>query len=171
MVCQRRTAAQMGLDAVHRGRIKIVPDRFVKIWDNWLENIRPGASAASLWWGHRIPAGTAPIPKASDRGPQRSRSDPPKPKKSMARTSHHPGPGRAGHLVQQRPMALFHIGLAGKHARFAALLPHRRDGNRLRHFLLLGGPHGDVWRCFSPTTFPSTPSTCMGWCGTNTAVK
>ena len=49
-------AAQMGLDAVHRGRIKIVPERFVKVWDNWLENIRPWCISRQLWWGHRIPA-------------------------------------------------------------------------------------------------------------------
>jgi valyl-tRNA synthetase len=47
--------AQMGLDAVHRGRIKIVPERFVKVWDNWLENIRPWCISRQLWWGHRIP--------------------------------------------------------------------------------------------------------------------
>ncbi|GAB4274175.1 MAG: valine--tRNA ligase [Candidatus Promineifilaceae bacterium] len=48
--------AKLALDAVHRGRIRIVPDRFVKIWDNWLENIRPWCISRQLWWGHRIPA-------------------------------------------------------------------------------------------------------------------
>jgi valyl-tRNA synthetase len=33
--------AKMALAAVHSGRIRIVPDRFVKVWDNWLDNIRP----------------------------------------------------------------------------------------------------------------------------------
>jgi valyl-tRNA synthetase len=47
--------AQMGLAAVHNGRIKIIPDRFVKVWDNWLENIRPWCISRQLWWGHRIP--------------------------------------------------------------------------------------------------------------------
>ncbi|MCB9418657.1 MAG: valine--tRNA ligase [Ardenticatenaceae bacterium] len=47
--------AKMGLSAVHNGRIKIVPDRFVKVWDNWLENIRPWCISRQLWWGHRIP--------------------------------------------------------------------------------------------------------------------
>lgn len=48
--------AKMGLDAVHRGRIRIVPERFVKVWDNWLENIRPWCISRQLWWGHQIPA-------------------------------------------------------------------------------------------------------------------
>ena len=47
--------AKMGLDAVHSGRIKIIPERFVKVWDNWLENIRPWCISRQLWWGHRIP--------------------------------------------------------------------------------------------------------------------
>ncbi|MCB8920486.1 MAG: valine--tRNA ligase [Ardenticatenaceae bacterium] len=47
--------AKMALQAVHNGRIRIVPDRFNKIWDNWLENIRPWCISRQLWWGHRIP--------------------------------------------------------------------------------------------------------------------
>ncbi|MFQ5400882.1 MAG: valine--tRNA ligase [Anaerolineae bacterium] len=47
--------AKLALAAVHSGRIRIVPDRFVKVWDNWLENIRPWCISRQLWWGHRIP--------------------------------------------------------------------------------------------------------------------
>jgi valyl-tRNA synthetase len=47
--------ADMALDAVRRGRIKIVPERFVKVWENWLENIQPWCVSRQLWWGHRIP--------------------------------------------------------------------------------------------------------------------
>ncbi|PID84960.1 MAG: valine--tRNA ligase [Chloroflexi bacterium] len=47
--------AKMGLTAVHSGRIKIIPEHFVKVWDNWLENIRPWCISRQLWWGHRIP--------------------------------------------------------------------------------------------------------------------
>jgi valyl-tRNA synthetase len=50
--------ANLALEAVHSGRIRIVPDRFVKIWDNWLENIRPWCISRQLWWGHRIPVWT-----------------------------------------------------------------------------------------------------------------
>ncbi len=51
-----RGPAQMALDAVHDGRIRIVPERFVKVWDHWLENIQPWCISRQLWWGHRIPA-------------------------------------------------------------------------------------------------------------------
>ncbi len=51
-----RGPADMALEAVHDGRIKIVPERFVKVWDHWLEDIRDWCISRQLWWGHRIPA-------------------------------------------------------------------------------------------------------------------
>lgn len=53
-----RPMADMALAAVHSGRIQIVPDHFVKTWDNWLDNIRPWCISRQLWWGHRIPVWT-----------------------------------------------------------------------------------------------------------------
>ncbi len=47
--------AQMALQAVRSGRIKIVPARFGKVWEHWLTNIRPWCISRQLWWGHRIP--------------------------------------------------------------------------------------------------------------------
>jgi valyl-tRNA synthetase len=47
--------AQAGLDAVRDGRIKIIPDRFTKVYYNWLENIQDWCISRQLWWGHRIP--------------------------------------------------------------------------------------------------------------------
>jgi valyl-tRNA synthetase len=41
--------------AVAEGRINIVPDRFVRVYLNWLENIRDWCISRQLWWGHRIP--------------------------------------------------------------------------------------------------------------------
>ncbi len=47
--------ANAGLDAVKDGRIKIVPERFEKIYFNWLDNIKDWCISRQLWWGHRIP--------------------------------------------------------------------------------------------------------------------
>jgi valyl-tRNA synthetase len=41
--------------AVRDGRIRIVPERFTKIYFDWMENIRDWCISRQLWWGHRIP--------------------------------------------------------------------------------------------------------------------
>ncbi len=52
--------AAAGLDAVRDGRIKIVPERFEKVYFNWLENIKDWCISRQLWWGHRIPVWYCP---------------------------------------------------------------------------------------------------------------
>jgi len=47
--------AKPAIDAVVDGRIKIVPERFTKVYLNWMENIRDWCISRQLWWGHRIP--------------------------------------------------------------------------------------------------------------------
>ncbi len=47
--------AKAALQAVADGRIRIVPEHFVKVYNNWLENIQDWCISRQLWWGHRIP--------------------------------------------------------------------------------------------------------------------
>ncbi len=52
--------AEMGLAAVRTNRIRIIPERFTKVYYHWLENLRPWCISRQLWWGHRIPAWYGP---------------------------------------------------------------------------------------------------------------
>ena len=47
--------AEAALNAVRAGSITIVPERFEKVYYNWLENIKDWCISRQLWWGHRIP--------------------------------------------------------------------------------------------------------------------
>lgn len=52
--------AEPSIEAVRSGKIKIVPQRFEKIYYQWMENIRDWCISRQLWWGHRIPVWYAP---------------------------------------------------------------------------------------------------------------
>ncbi|MBI4762183.1 MAG: valine--tRNA ligase [Chloroflexota bacterium] len=52
--------AKAAIEAVKDGRIRIVPERFEKVYFNWMENIKDWCISRQLWWGHRIPVWYCP---------------------------------------------------------------------------------------------------------------
>ena len=47
--------AKPAIDVVKDEKIKFVPERFEKIYYNWMDNIQDWCISRQLWWGHRIP--------------------------------------------------------------------------------------------------------------------
>ncbi len=48
--------AREAIRVVKEGEVKFVPERFTKIYLNWMENVHDWCISRQLWWGHRIPA-------------------------------------------------------------------------------------------------------------------
>jgi len=47
--------AKEAIAVVKKGKIKIVPKHFTKVYLNWMENIHDWCISRQLWWGHKIP--------------------------------------------------------------------------------------------------------------------
>ncbi len=48
--------AKPAIEVVRKKSIRFTPDRFTKIYYNWMNNIKDWCISRQLWWGHRIPA-------------------------------------------------------------------------------------------------------------------
>ena len=51
-----KSMAEKALQAVKEDKIRLHPEKWVKTYNHWLENIKDWCISRQLWWGHRIPA-------------------------------------------------------------------------------------------------------------------
>ncbi len=47
--------ARPAIRAVKSGRIRFIPNRWTKVYLNWMENIRDWCISRQIWWGHQLP--------------------------------------------------------------------------------------------------------------------
>ncbi|MDH3324594.1 MAG: class I tRNA ligase family protein, partial [Candidatus Peregrinibacteria bacterium] len=52
---QTTTLKKLTQDAVREKHVKIIPERFEKIYFQWIDNLRDWCISRQIWWGHRIP--------------------------------------------------------------------------------------------------------------------
>ncbi|MDQ3895375.1 MAG: valine--tRNA ligase [Actinomycetota bacterium] len=52
--------AAPAIAAVKEGRVRFTPERFARIYLDWMENVRPWCISRQIWWGHRIPVWYCP---------------------------------------------------------------------------------------------------------------
>ena len=47
--------AEPAMEVVRTGQVRFHPERWGRVYLDWLENIRPWCISRQLWWGHRLP--------------------------------------------------------------------------------------------------------------------
>ena len=52
---KKMSLKEVMLETVKSGDIKIIPERFEKIYFHWIENLQDWCVSRQIWWGHRVP--------------------------------------------------------------------------------------------------------------------
>jgi len=53
--CRMDELAKPAIDAVEDGRVSFTPERWGRVYLDWMEAIRPWCVSRQLWWGHQLP--------------------------------------------------------------------------------------------------------------------
>ncbi len=58
--CAMDELAAPAIAAVEDGRVRFTPQRFARVYLEWMRNVRPWCISRQIWWGHRIPVWYCP---------------------------------------------------------------------------------------------------------------
>ncbi|MBV9276921.1 MAG: valine--tRNA ligase [Candidatus Eremiobacteraeota bacterium] len=58
--CRMKSLAEPALQAYHDGRLRFIPERWGRTYEQWLENIRDWNISRQIWWGHQLPVWYTP---------------------------------------------------------------------------------------------------------------
>lgn len=61
-----KTLKELMREVITSGKIKILPERFEKIYLNWINNLRDWSISRQIWYGHRLPIWYKPPTPAGD---------------------------------------------------------------------------------------------------------
>ncbi len=53
--CRMEELARPAIEQVGQGQIRVIPERWKRVYLEWMLEIRPWCISRQLWWGHRIP--------------------------------------------------------------------------------------------------------------------
>jgi valyl-tRNA synthetase len=53
--CRMDELAKPAIEVVERDEVRFVPDRWKRVYLDWMAGIRPWCVSRQLWWGHRLP--------------------------------------------------------------------------------------------------------------------
>ncbi len=53
--CRMDELAKPAIDVVRAGRVRFTPERWERVYLDWMDGIRPWCVSRQLWWGHRLP--------------------------------------------------------------------------------------------------------------------
>jgi valyl-tRNA synthetase len=58
--CAMDELAAPAIAAVEEGSVRFTPERFARVYLDWMHNVRPWCISRQIWWGHRIPVWYCP---------------------------------------------------------------------------------------------------------------
>ena len=53
--CRMDELAKPAIEVVEQGHVRFVPERWSRVYLDWMRGLRPWCVSRQLWWGHRIP--------------------------------------------------------------------------------------------------------------------